>query len=148
MKKYVYVMKCKNTNLNSLKSQMRKAKQQSNIFKNIVTLGCVGEVLTLTLQRHKVKKMAKTRKLKISVQCGIPQSIFTGDRMGEEKGSIYGAWQAAVHGVAKSRTQLRDFTFTLLLVHIYVYSCAYLVHNSQYMFMYINILPDVNWVDI
>ena len=24
-----------------------------------------------------------------------------------------GAWWAAVHGVAKSRTQLRDFTFTL-----------------------------------
>ena len=23
-----------------------------------------------------------------------------------------GAWQAAVHGVTKSRTQLRDFTFT------------------------------------
>ena len=23
-----------------------------------------------------------------------------------------GAWQAAVHGIAKSRTQLRDFTFT------------------------------------
>ena len=23
-----------------------------------------------------------------------------------------GAWQAAVHGVAKSRTRLRDFTFT------------------------------------
>ena len=23
-----------------------------------------------------------------------------------------GAWQAAVHGVAKSQTQLRDFTFT------------------------------------
>ena len=23
-----------------------------------------------------------------------------------------GAWKAAVHGVAKSRTQLRDFTFT------------------------------------
>ena len=23
-----------------------------------------------------------------------------------------GAWQAAVHGVAKSRTQLNDFTFT------------------------------------
>ena len=26
-----------------------------------------------------------------------------------------GAWQAAVHGVAKSRTRLRDFTFTFML---------------------------------
>ena len=25
-----------------------------------------------------------------------------------------GAWQAAVHGVAKSRTRLSDFTFTFL----------------------------------
>ena len=25
-----------------------------------------------------------------------------------------GAWQATVHGVAKSRTQLNDFTFTLI----------------------------------
>ena len=25
-----------------------------------------------------------------------------------------GAWQAAVHGVAKSQTQLSDFTFTFL----------------------------------
>ena len=25
-----------------------------------------------------------------------------------------GAWKAAVHGVAKSRTQLRDFTFTFM----------------------------------
>ena len=33
----------------------------------------MGEVLTLTLQRHKVKKMVTTRKLKISVQCGTPQ---------------------------------------------------------------------------
>ena len=27
---------------------------------------------------------------------------------------IYDAWKAAVHGVAKSRTQLSDFTFTFL----------------------------------
>ena len=27
-----------------------------------------------------------------------------------------GAWQATVHGVAKSRTQLNDFTFTFLAV--------------------------------
>lgn len=37
--------------------------QQSNIFKNIVTLGCVGEVLTFTLQRHKVKKMVTHKKI-------------------------------------------------------------------------------------
>ena len=29
-----------------------------------------------------------------------------------------GAWWAAVHGVAKSRTRLRDFTFTLWLLCI------------------------------
>ena len=28
-----------------------------------------------------------------------------------------GAWQAAVHGVAKSRTQLSDFTFTFHFDH-------------------------------
>ena len=34
-----------------------------------------------------------------------------------------GAWQATVHGVAKSQTRLRDFTFTLifLLKNGYVY---------------------------
>ena len=41
--------------------------------------------------------------------------------LGEGNGTQYsclgnpmdgGAWQAAVHGVAKSRTQLNDFTFT------------------------------------
>ena len=26
-----------------------------------------------------------------------------------------GAWRAAVHGVAKSQTQLRDFTFHLII---------------------------------
>ena len=29
-----------------------------------------------------------------------------------------GAWQAAVHGVAQSRTRLSDFTFTLLTKHM------------------------------
>ena len=28
-----------------------------------------------------------------------------------------GAWQAAVHGVAKGRTQLSDFTFTFHFTH-------------------------------
>ena len=28
-----------------------------------------------------------------------------------------GAWQATVHGVAKSRAQLSDFTFTFSLIH-------------------------------
>ena len=29
-----------------------------------------------------------------------------------------GPWQAAVHGVAKSRTQLSDFTFPFTLLHL------------------------------
>ena len=42
---------------------------------------------------------------------------------GLENSMDRGAWQAAVHGVAKSQTRLRDFTFTLifLLKNGYVY---------------------------
>ena len=34
----------------------------------------------------------------------------------QERVEDRGAWQATVHGVAKSRTQLNDFTFTFLAV--------------------------------
>lgn len=57
-------------------------------LKNIVTLGCVGEVLAFTLQRHKVKKMVATRKLKISVQCGIPAEVYLQGTEWEKKGNI------------------------------------------------------------
>ena len=38
-----------------------------------------------------------------------------------------GAWWAAVHGVAKSRTQLRDFTFTF---HFHVLEKEMATHSS------------------
>ena len=38
-----------------------------------------------------------------------------------------GAWQAAVHGVAKSRTQLSDFTFTL---HFHALEKEMATHSS------------------
>ena len=39
-----------------------------------------------------------------------------------------GAWQAAVHGVAKSRTQLSDFTFTF---HFHVLEKEMATHSSD-----------------
>ena len=38
-----------------------------------------------------------------------------------------GAWKAAVHGVAKSRTQLRDFTFTF---HFHALEKEMATHSS------------------
>ena len=38
-----------------------------------------------------------------------------------------GAWQAAVHGVAKSRAQLSDFTFTF---HFHALEKAMATHSS------------------
>ena len=38
-----------------------------------------------------------------------------------------GAWEAAVHGVAKSRTQLRDFTFTF---HFHVLEKEMATHST------------------
>ena len=38
-----------------------------------------------------------------------------------------GAWQAAVHGVAKSRTRLSDFTFTF---HFHALEKAMATHSS------------------
>ena len=38
-----------------------------------------------------------------------------------------GAWQAAVHGVAKSRTRLSDFTFTF---HFYALEKEMATHSS------------------
>ena len=38
-----------------------------------------------------------------------------------------GAWQAAVHGVAKSRTQLSDFTFTS---HLHAMEKEMATHSS------------------
>ena len=38
-----------------------------------------------------------------------------------------GAWQATVHGVAKSRTQLSDFTFTF---HIHTLEKEMVTHSS------------------
>ena len=38
-----------------------------------------------------------------------------------------GAWQAAFHGVAKSRTRLSDFTFTF---HFYALEKAMATHSS------------------
>ena len=38
-----------------------------------------------------------------------------------------GAWQAAVHGVAKSRTQLSDFTFTF---HFHALEKEMTTHSS------------------
>ena len=38
-----------------------------------------------------------------------------------------GAWQAAVHGVAKSRTQLSDFTFTF---HFHALEKEMATHSS------------------
>ena len=38
-----------------------------------------------------------------------------------------GAWQAAVHGVAKSRTQLNDFTFTF---HFHALEKEMATHSS------------------
>ena len=38
-----------------------------------------------------------------------------------------GTWQAAVYGVAKSRTQLRDFTFTF---HFHVLEKEMAIHSS------------------
>ena len=38
-----------------------------------------------------------------------------------------GAWKAAVHGVARSRTQLSDFTFTF---HFYALEKAMATHSS------------------
>ena len=35
-----------------------------------------------------------------------------------------GAWQAAVHGVAKSRTRLSDFTFFFIFIFILLYNTA------------------------
>lgn len=61
-------------------------------LKNIVTLGCVGEVLTFTLQRHKVKKMVTTRKLKISVQCGIPMAYLQGTEWEKRKATSKMNW--------------------------------------------------------
>ena len=37
-----------------------------------------------------------------------------------------GAWWATVHGLAKSRTQLNDFTFSLLCVCVCVCVCIYM----------------------
>ena len=38
-----------------------------------------------------------------------------------------GAWSAAVHGVAKSRTQLSDFTFTF---HVHAWEKEMATHSS------------------
>ena len=38
-----------------------------------------------------------------------------------------GAWQAAVHGVAKSQTQLRDFTFTF---HLHALEKEMAIHSN------------------
>ena len=35
-----------------------------------------------------------------------------------------GAWEAAVHGVVKSRTRLSDFTFTILYMAVPGLSCS------------------------
>ena len=40
-----------------------------------------------------------------------------------------GAWQAAVHGVAKSRTRLSDFTFTF---HFYASEKEMATHSSVF----------------
>ena len=40
-----------------------------------------------------------------------------------------GAWQAAVHGVAKSRTRLSDFTFTFTF-HFYALEKEMATHSS------------------
>ena len=40
-----------------------------------------------------------------------------------------GAWWATVHGVAKSQTQLNDFTFTFIYIYIY----AHLYNNIRVM---------------
>ena len=42
-----------------------------------------------------------------------------------------GAWKAAVHGVAKSRTQLSDFTFTIH-IYIYIYISPYVHCSTSY----------------
>ena len=34
-----------------------------------------------------------------------------------------GAWQAKVHGVAKSQTRLSNFTFTFIYIYINMYLC-------------------------
>ena len=41
-----------------------------------------------------------------------------------------GAWQATVHGVAKSRTGLSDFTFTFLLF-LFSSGCGYIVNEAS-----------------
>ena len=45
---------------------------------------------------------------------------------------VQGAWWATVHGVAKSQTQLSDFTFTSLCVCIYIY-----IYTHTYIYVYI-----------
>ena len=43
-----------------------------------------------------------------------------------------GAWRATVHGVAKSRTRLSDFTFTFKFLLIWTWNCSL---YSQLLFM-------------
>ena len=39
------------------------------------------------------------------------------------------AWHAAIHGVAKSRTRLSDWTDWLML-HLYIYECVYIFYED------------------
>ena len=46
------------------------------------------------------------------------------------------AWSAAVHGVAKSQTQLSDWTKTIMyLMHVSLGECIWLYHKYFYMYL-------------
>ena len=46
------------------------------------------------------------------------------------------AWSAAVHGVAKSQTQLSDWTKTIMyLMHVSLGACIWLYHKYFYMYL-------------
>ena len=46
-----------------------------------------------------------------------------------------GAWQAAEHGVAKSRTRLSDYARTLL-IHLLHFNCTSIAYSTCLSFKY------------
>ena len=64
-----------------------------------------------------LRRKTKEQDPKLFVSIPLPNGEGTGDTLQYSCLEIPmdgGAWWAAVHGIAKSRTQLSNFTFTLL----------------------------------
>ena len=90
---------------------------------------CLFNLTRASLVAQRVKSQPSMRKTQV-------QSLGQEDPLGDGNGTPLqysclenpmdrGAWQATVHGVAKSRTQLSDFTFTLFNLY-----AEYIMRNT------------------